>query len=184
MLMSMVFWQERIKAADALALVFGLLGAVVLVFKGDIDALLAFKIAKNDIWAIVSALAWAGYCVSLPLKPAQLDEPPFLAALVVIGGVLLLVFSVAFGGQIPVPNTPVVAWSMAYFALIPSILAFLAWNRATAIVGPSIAAYYNNLVPFFGGAIGIFMLGETVENYHLWGGGLILIGLLGNGRRR
>lgn len=178
--MSAVFWKERISASSLFSLAAGLLGAFILVFRGDIGALVAFRIAKGDVWAIVSAVAWAGYCVSLPLKPAQLGETPFLAALIVIGSVLLFVFSLIAGDPVPVPNAPKVAWSIIYFAIFPSVLAFLAWNRATAIIGPSDAAPYNNLVPFFGGALGILALGESIEEYHLWGGGLILFGLLAN----
>lgn len=183
-LISSVVWKERIGPIGAAAVLFGLLGALLLVFRGSLDAFFAFEIASSDIWAIVSALAWAGYCVSLPLKPAGLSEVSFLAVLVVIGSVVLAVLAVGIGGTVPVPDTLVVAGSMVYFALLPSILAFLAWNWGTTNVGPSIAAPYNNLVPFFGGALGVLILGETIETYHLWGGGLVIIGLVFNSVRR
>lgn len=183
-LISSFVWKERIGAIGAFAVLFGLLGALVLVFRGSFEAFLAFEIAGSDIWAIISALAWAGYCVSLPLKPANLSEVSFLAVLVVIGSLILLLLVLTNGGEVPMPDTPVVAWSMIYFALFPSILAFLAWNWGTTTVGPSIAAPYNNLVPFFGGALGILLLGETIETYHLWGGGLVVLGLILNGLRR
>ena len=183
-LISSVVWKERIGPIGAAAVLLGLLGALVLVFRGSLDAFFAFQIASSDIWAIVSALAWAGYCVSLPLKPAGLSEVSFLAVLVVIGSVVLAALAVGIGGTVPMPDTPVVAWSMVYFALFPSILAFLAWNWGTTNVGPSIAAPYNNLVPFFGGALGVLLLGETVETYHLWGGGFVILGLVLNSMRR
>ncbi len=183
-LISSFLWKERIGTIGALAVLSGLLGALVLLFKGSLGALVAFEIAGSDIWAIVSALAWAGYCVSLPLKPSGLSEVSFLAVLVVIGSVILFLLAVITGGNIPMPNTPSVAWSMVYFALFPSILAFLAWNWGTTAVGPSIAAPYNNLIPFFGGALGVLLLGETIEGYHIWGGGLIVLGLVLNSLRR
>lgn len=183
-LISSVVWKERIGPVGAAAVLLGLLGALVLVFRGSLDAFFAFQIASSDIWAILSALAWAGYCVSLPLKPAGLSEVSFLAVLVVIGSVVLAGLAVGTGGTVPMPDTPVVAWSMVYFALFPSILAFLAWNWGTTNVGPSIAAPYNNLVPFFGGALGVLLLGETIETYHLWGGGFVILGLVLNSVRR
>lgn len=182
-LISSVVWKERIGLIGAAAVLLGLLGALVLVFRGSLDAFFAFQIASSDIWAIVSALAWAGYCVSLPLKPVGLSEVSFLAVLVVIGSVVLAVIAVGIGGTVPMPDTPDVAWSMVYFALFPSILAFLAWNLGTTNVGPSIAAPYNNLVPFFGGALGVLLLGETIETYHLWGGSFVIIGLVLNSMR-
>jgi drug/metabolite transporter (DMT)-like permease len=181
---SSLVWKERVGPIGTSAVLFGLLGALVLVFRGSLDAFLAFKIASNDIWAIVSALAWAGYCVSLPLKPDDLDEVSFLAVLVVIGSVNLAVLAVGMGGTVPMPDTPEVAWSMLYFAVFPSVLAFLAWNWGTTHVGPSIVAPYNNLVPFFGGVFGILLLGEKIESYHIWGGGLVVLGLTLNFMRR
>jgi len=183
-LISSLVWKERVGPIGAAAVLFGLLGALVLVFRGSLNAFFAFEIASGDTWAIVSALAWAGYCVSLPLKPVDLNEVSFLAVLVVIGSVILSVLAVAIGGAVPMPDTPEVAWSMVYFAVFPSILAFLAWNWGTTNVGPSIAAPYNNLVPFFGGALGVLLLGETIENYHLWGGGFVVSGLILNSMRR
>ncbi|MEW2911222.1 DMT family transporter [Leisingera sp. JC11] len=180
---SSLAWNARIGAAGALAVLFGLLGALVLVFRGSFTALLAFEVATSDLWAIVSALAWAGYCVSLPLRPVELSEVSFLAVLVVIGSVILLIFGSISGGKIPTPDTQTVAASMIYFALFPSILAFLVWNWGTTIVGPSVAAPYNNLVPFFGGALGILLLGETLESYHIVGGVLIALGLMLNALR-
>lgn len=145
-LISSFVWKERIGAVGALAVFFGLLGALALAFRGSFSALLAFEIASSDLWAIVSALAWAGYCVSLPLKPADLNEVSFLAALTAIGSVVLLLLAITTGGGIPKPDTSAVAWSMVYFMLFPSILAFLAWNWGTTTVGPSMAAPQGNRI--------------------------------------
>ena len=182
-LASTVAWGERLGPLDGLAIVLGLAGALVLIFEGRLDRLASFQVASSDLWAIISALAWAGYCVALPLKPQDLEELPFLAALVVIGTAILLAASVPFGGSIPMPAESAVAWSMLYFAVFPSLLAFYAWNQGTARLGPSRAAPYNNLVPVVGGLLGVALLGEAIESYHFLGGGLICLGLMANGLR-
>lgn len=180
-LLSALIWKDRISGLRRFAIGLGLLGACVLVSRGNLSAVLNFEFDTSDIWAIISALAWAGYCVSLPLKPEGLGELPFLAALVVLGTVVLLILAVLGGEDIPLPDAPQTAWSMIYFAIFPSVLAFLLWNWGTSQVGPATAAPYNNLVPFFGGALGILFLGEAIEGYHLVGGGLVIAGLVLNG---
>lgn len=182
-LLSRLIWNERMGGVGALSVGAGLLGALVLVFRGSIDAMLAFQFATSDVWAIVSALAWAGYCVSLPLKPNGISELSFLSALIVIGCSILLPIALVWGGEMPLPDTTITATSIAYFAIFPSILAFLAWNHGTAEVGPSVAAPYNNLVPFIGSAMGVFLLGEGIESYHIMGGGLVVVSLILNGFR-
>lgn len=182
-LMSRLIWSEAMGGIGALSVCIGLLGALVLVFRGSFDAMLTFQFATTDVWAIVSAFAWAGYCVSLPMKPKELSELSFLAALIVIGTAILLMLAVVWGGTIPMPDTAITATSMAYFAIFPSILAFLAWNQGTTRVGPSVAAPYNNLVPFVGGAMGVLLLEEALESYHILGGGLVALSLVLNARR-
>lgn len=180
-LASSIFWQDKLGKVGLGSVFLGLLGALILLFQGSIDSLIQFKFAENDLWAIISAFAWVGYCVALPLKPNNLNEIPFLALIVVIGSIILLVFGLTIGAEVPQPNTSSVALSIAYFAVFPSILAFFAWNWGTLIVGSSTAAPYNNLVPLFGGILGVVFLGETVEEYHIIGGALIIVGLMVNG---
>lgn len=182
-LTSSFFWNERMTRIGWTAVVFGLTGALVLVFRGDVSALMSFRVASSDTWAIVSACAWAGYCLSLPLKPQVLSEIAFLAILVVFGSLVLIVMALGSGEAIPLPDTSGVTGSMVYFAVFPSLIAFYAWNWGSAKIGPSIAAPYNNLVPFVGGALGVMFLGEAIERYHLIGGAFILCGLFFNSRR-
>ena len=119
------------------------------------------------------------------MKPKGLNELQFLAAIVVIGCVILIFAGVLIGTEgIPLPQNQTIVMSMIYFAVFPSILAFIAWNHATTTVGPTIAAPYNNLVPLLGGVLGVIFLDETIENYHLIGGGIIIASLIVNSWRR
>ncbi len=179
-LLSALVWDDRISGLRGLGIGLGLFGACVLVFRGSFSAALNFEFATSDVWAILSALAWAGYCVSLPMKPKALGEVPFLSVLVVLGTVVLLVLAILSGESIPLPDSAQTAWSMIYFAVFPSVLAFLLWNWGTTQVGPATAAPYNNLVPFFGGGLAVLFLGEAIESYHLVGGGLVIAGLVLN----
>ncbi|WP_299154195.1 DMT family transporter [uncultured Tateyamaria sp.] len=183
MLLARVFWGERLSPLGTCAVLIGLSGAVVIVFRGDLDALTTFRMAQSDLWAIVSAASWAGYCVALPVKPKALGELPFLATIIVLGSAILIALALLSGDPMPLPQSRSMAWSMVYFAIFPSILAFFLWNWGTLRIGPSTAAPYNNLVPLFGGILGIGMLGETIETYHLVGGGLIICSLVLNTRR-
>ncbi len=63
------------------------------------------------------------------------------------------------------------------------VLVFSAWNLGTSRTGASVAAPYNNLVSFVGGAMGIFLLGEFVDSYHILGDGLVAFSLILNGLR-
>jgi drug/metabolite transporter (DMT)-like permease len=164
-------WREKISPRNLTAIGIGVLGACILLFRGNLQMLMDFRIAVTDFWAVISAISWAAYCVSLPLKPKELSEPQFLATIVVMGCAILIVAGIFIGkDEIPFPHNQAVAMSLIYFAVFPSILAFISWNYATTNLGPTIVAPYNNLVPLLGGVFGVIFLGESIERYHLIGG--------------
>ena len=180
-LSSSIIWRDKLGLIGLGSVFFGLFGAFILLFQGDLYSLIEFKFERNDIWAIISALAWVAYCVALPLKPSDLKEFPFLAIIVVMGSIILFFSGLIIGSDIPQPKTLTTLFSILYFAVFPSVLAFLAWNWGTQIVGPSTASSYNYLVPLFGGGLGIFFLDESIENFHILGGTFIILGLVLNG---
>lgn len=178
-------WREKISPRNLTAIGIGVLGACILLFRGNLQMLMDFRIAVTDFWAVISAISWAAYCVSLPLEPKELSEPQFLATIVVMGCAILIVAGIFIGkDEIPFPHNQAVAMSLIYFAVFPSILAFISWNYATTNLGPTIVAPYNNLVPLLGGVFGVIFLGESIERYHLIGGGIIIASLIANGARK
>jgi drug/metabolite transporter (DMT)-like permease len=67
--------------------------------------------------------------------------------------------------------------SLAYFAVFPSILSYLCWNRAVAEVGPSRAGLFIHLMPAFGTLLSVAFLGEEPQLRQGVGIGLILGGI-------
>ena len=178
-------WREKVSGFNIIAIGLGIFGACVLLFRGNFQLFIDFRISTTDFWAVISAISWAAYCVSLPMKPRGLSEFQFLATIVVMGcAVLILAGMLIDNEKIPLPQNQTIAASMIYFAVFPSVLAFLAWNYATTNVGPAVASPYNNLVPLLGGVLGVIFLDEAIEKHHLIGGGIIIASLIMNGVRR
>ena len=65
LLLSRLFWKEPLTPGRLASVVFGLAGALILVFRGDWHAFASFRVATSDLWAIVSAISWAGGTVAL-----------------------------------------------------------------------------------------------------------------------
>ena len=81
--------------------------------------------------------------------------------------------------------------TLAYVVIFPSTLAYLFFNRGLALIGPNRAAPFFHLVPVFGSAMAILLLGEQLRLFHLVGYALVLAGVviasrqsLGEGMRR
>jgi len=79
-------------------------------------------------------------------------------------------------GRVAVWNAATGA-GMVYFAVFPSILAYLFWNRGVEQVGANRAGLFLYLIPVFGIVLAITLLGERLHLFHLVGAALIFAGI-------
>ena len=68
--------------------------------------------------------------------------------------------------------------TLIYVVIFPSTLAYLFFNRGIALIGPNRAAPFLHLVPVFGSAMAILLLGEQPRLFHLAGYVLVLAGVV------
>ena len=73
--------------------------------------------------------------------------------------------------------------TLAYILIFPSTLAYLFFNRGLALIGPNRAAPFFHLVPVFGSAMAILLLGEQLRLFQLTGYALVLVGVVIASRR-
>jgi drug/metabolite transporter (DMT)-like permease len=62
--------------------------------------------------------------------------------------------------------------------IFPSTLGYLAFNRGIALIGPNRASPFLHLVPVFGSAMAILLLGEELRAFHVIGYVLVLAGVI------
>ena len=68
--------------------------------------------------------------------------------------------------------------ALIYAMIFPSMLAYLFFNRGIALIGPNRAAPFFHLIPVFGSAMAIVLLGEQLKLFHLAGYALVLAGVV------
>jgi drug/metabolite transporter (DMT)-like permease len=73
--------------------------------------------------------------------------------------------------------------TLGYTLIFPSTLAYMFFNRGLALIGPNRAAPFFHLVPVFGSAMAILLLGEQLRLFHLIGYALVLAGVIIASRR-
>ncbi|MFF7162900.1 DMT family transporter [Streptomyces sp. NPDC008086] len=116
----------------------------------------------GDLWMVAAACCFGSYSGLLRRRPAELGGTAFLFTTFLVGTVLLLPaqgVSVAVqGGFEPTPRTVL---PILYVGLASSAVAFFAWNRAIALVGPSRAGVVYYLQPVCVSLLSWAVLGET-----------------------
>lgn len=160
-----------------IGVVLTLLGVTVVAAKGQWHILLALEFTIGDIWLILACFIYSLYALSLRNRP-KVSGIGFFSVLAFIAffASLPLLGVEAQLGSLQWPT--VKGWAiLAFIALFPSLLAQLTFLRAVDLIGPSRASVFTNLVPIFGPALAVLMLGETFHIYHAIGLVFVLGGI-------
>ena len=176
--LSWALLRDRLQARQALGIAISLLGAVVIIMRGDIARLLQLQLNAGDLLMLIAVPNWALYSVLLRRLPPSF-HPMTLVTVIALFGLIFLVplygWELARGGGFEVNRSTVGA--ILYIGLFASVLAYICWNRGVAMVGANRAGLFMHLVPLFSAILGVVMLNEPVRLFHLIGATLIFGGI-------
>jgi drug/metabolite transporter (DMT)-like permease len=132
----------------------------------------------GDVLFLISSLAWAGQ--SVLGRPLFISYGPVrtLAISSVFGLLPLLLLSTFAGDNRAIFSFTLIDWGLiAALAVLGAFVAFVLFNQAVVAVGAGAAARFNNLIPVWGLAAAIPVLGERPPLLQLVGGGVIVLGV-------
>ena len=174
-----VFFKEKISNKQILGVFVSLLGVIVILTRFDQQVIANLEINKGDLWMLLAALDWALYSILLQyLRPKNLDSMPFLGTMMIIGTIVLMpVLIINPFNEQPITWNSEMIKALAYIAIFPSIVSYLAWNYGMQKIGASIGGQFIHLMPIFGALMAVVFLGESIQLYHLIGGICIALGL-------
>ena len=174
-----LIFRDRVSWRQLAAVALSAAGVVTIVCQGSLQVLLQMKFNFGDALILIAVLAWSIYTVLLRLRPA-VNPLSFLACTFSIGVLTMgpaSAFELSHGHHI-VWNTESLG-AFAYVAVVPSLLAYMFYNRAVDLVGAARASQAINLMPLFGAVLAVLLLGEPLAPFDLIGGVLILAGVIG-----
>ncbi len=180
-LLGRLFYGERVSHRGALGVALSMLGAVVIVMRGNPQALAQLHFVAGDLWMLLAVVLYALYSVLLRLRPA-VHPLSLLQAIFVLGTLMLLpLYLHQPAGSVGAVSTqwgPGVIGGILYVAVFPSILAYLFWNRGVELLGSSRAGLFICLVPVFAAVLAMVFLHERLHAFHIYGLLLIIGGFL------
>jgi drug/metabolite transporter (DMT)-like permease len=178
-IISAIFLKEIITPLRLTGLLFCITGVVVLLSKGSINTLLAFRFTAGDVWILLSAFVFSIYTVLVKRKPATISPVTFLFV-IFIGGTLLLLplFIIEKIVMPPVVWDGNLLGSILYLGIGASVVSFFCWNSAIARIGSVRTALFGNLIPIFSTLEAVWLLGETITVVHIVSGVLVITGLV------
>jgi len=179
LVISGVFLKEVISKIQIMGVLVSLLGVIVILTQLDATIIKNLTINPGDLWMLLAALDWALYSILLKyLRPKTLDPMPFLGSMMVLGTLVLLpLFLFNPFNEAPLTWNNEMIKALAYIAIFPSIVSYLAWNYGMQKLGASLGGQFIHLMPLFGALMAVVFLGEQIQLYHLIGGACIALGL-------
>lgn len=177
-LLSLLLYRERAAARQMAGVMICILGAVLIVLRGEFATLLALSFVQGDLLMIIAVTAYGLYSALLRRRP-PIHPLSLLATTFFFGAAgLLPLYLVELATIGPFALSRDIVLSILYVALFPSIVAYFCWNKGVDLLGPNRAGLFINLIPAFASLLSVFLLGESIELFHVGGMGLILGGML------
>jgi drug/metabolite transporter (DMT)-like permease len=173
-----LIFRDRPRPKQVAGVLVSLLGVLAIAVHGRIEDLGHLSFNFGDAIIVGSLAVYGCYCVLLRKRP-RVHPMSFLAVAFGLSAAILAPIAAAdlASGALVTGGWPSVL-AMLYMASFPSIVAYLAFNRGVELIGTARAGQSLHLIPLFGAALAILLLGEQPHLYHAAGFLLILAGLL------
>ena len=177
-LWSLILFGVRLTWAQFAGIAISLAGVLTIILRGDVGALAGIRFNLGDVMFAGAVLSFGLYSALMLRRPVT-HPLSLICFTMACGAILLLPFSVweYTTGFTLKPDTMTVV-TLTYVVIFPSTLAYLFFNRGIALIGPNRAAPFFHLVPVFGSAMAILLLGEEPRLFHLVGYVLVLAGVV------
>lgn len=179
-------WRIPLRRTQVLGMFFSLAGVLVVLVRGDLEALAELRFGAGDGWILCAATAWALYTVlgkrfALPPMPVFIR----LATLAAGGALALAPFALIESsfGMVPDFSDSRLYVALAVLAVVPSLGAYVCYDRLASVSGPVGASVSMYMVPLYASLAAWPLLGEAPRLYHALGFGLILVGVVVAARR-
>jgi drug/metabolite transporter (DMT)-like permease len=182
-LWSLALFGVRLTGAQLAGITISLAGVLTIILRGDFSALAGISFNRGDLMFASSLVSFGLYSALMPRRPVT-HALSLISFTTCCGAMMLLPFSIWEFSTGVTLKFDLMSWAtLAYVVIFPSTLAYTFFNRGLALIGPNRAAPFFHLVPVFGSAMAILLLGEQLRLFHLVGYVLVLAGVVIASRR-
>ena len=170
-------YRMRVAGLQVAGVLVTMLGVAIVASGGQLARLATLALNFGDVLMIAACVLYAGYTLGLsrrpPVSPLSLFTGMAAAA---FASSLTLALAEAMLGQFQWPTAP--GWIIVgLVTLFPSFLAQITFIHGVALIGPSRAGVFINLVPVFASILALLILHEPFRLFHAVALALVLGGI-------
>lgn len=171
--------KERLSPRRWLGVAIALFGVWIVISHGDIGSIASAGVGVGELFMLAAVTSWALYTL-VGRKVLGGLSPLAATNYAALWGTLMLTFVAA--PEIPDVTIAQLDWLMigalAYLGICGTALAFVWYYMSVKKCGTAITSIFNNLVPVFGVAISVLLLGEQLLASMLVGGAIAIAGVM------
>jgi drug/metabolite transporter (DMT)-like permease len=183
LLIGSVFYQVKPRPLQLVGAIVSLVGVTIVLTRGEPATLLTMEVVMGDLLIMLATILWAIYSwmISRPGKSSERQWPwaEFLMAQVMIGFLWTLLFdSVEIAaGHAFIDLNYLTGALIVFVAIGPSLIAYRCWGLGVNGAGPTVAAFFANLIPLFTALLSAAILGDPPQLFHGLAFALIVVGI-------
>ena len=176
-LFNFIIFRVRITIWQIAGFVVTLAGVMIVATHGEIARLATLDLNAGDALVLVAVVVYALYTVYLRYKPNMNWKSLIvvLSAAAALAAIPAVIWEAYTGGLI-LPGTKGLMIAL-YTGIFPSIISQIFFIKGVELIGPNRAGIFINLIPIFGTALAIAILGEPLQSYHVVALVLVVAGI-------
>ncbi len=185
-----VFYETKPGLLQLAGAIVSLVGVTIVLTRGELLSLLTMEMVAGDLFIMLATILWAFYSwmLSRPGSSTEKQWPwaEFLLAQVIIGFLWTMLFEgvEVVGGYAFIELNSWTISMIIFIAIGPSLISYRFWGLGVAGAGPTVAAFFANLIPLFTALLSGFILGDPPQLFHALAFALIVLGILVSSRKK
>lgn len=177
-LLACIILKEHLVFIQWIGIIIALFGVLFLLTGGNISTLTQFKINQGDTYFLFAQFSWALYTLFSLRALKQMSILDVVAWSGFFGASINFVYG-SYTGALQIPDFSIRSLlCLAYLIWLSAMTGTILWNYGIKCIGPSLSAIFINLATLIGVASGVFFLNEPFAMSQVWGGVIIIFGIV------
>ena len=177
-LFSIIIFKEKFTKFKFTGIVLSLIGAIIVISKGDLNIILQGKAGKGELFVLGTAICWVVFTLIGKVAMKEFKPIIIITYSCLISNIIMIVPVILEGKLQNIFSYNLAVWtSLFVLAFFGTVLAFIWFYEGIDKIGPSRTAVFNNFVPVFATIMAVFILHENITLSLVSGATLIISGI-------
>ena len=177
-LASVVFLRERLSLVQAIGIPLSILGAAVVISKGDLSQIVAGGVGRGELCILGCVLCWAAYSLLGKVAMRRLSPLACVSYSSLAGAIALAVPALFEGLTQTVHRASLLDWtSISYLAVFGTVIGFVWFYQGVRLIGTTRAGLFINFVPISAVILAFLLLREPITWSLAVGAAFVLSGV-------